>query len=131
VRDYLRIGLISMAGLILAAAVPTAGATHQSCLVTQLQPGHVQRVIDGDTFILYHVGVPAEERVRVLGLDAWELSDPRGAAAKAFTTEWLARAPFRLGSCKRDSFGRLLAIVTRNTDTLAVDLINAGHGVRR
>ena len=101
------------------------------CLSLRLFPGHVQPVIDGDTFVLYHVGVSAEERVRVLGVDAWELSQPGGDAARAFTTAWLAQGPFVLNTCKRDSFGRLLATVTRDTTNLAWALIAAGHGVSR
>lgn len=102
-----------------------------ACLTVQLPVGAVQRVVDGDTFVLYHVGVPAEERVRVLGVDAWEARDSlgRGAPATVFTTAWLAKGPFTLATCRRDSFGRLLAVITRGTDTLAADLIRAGHGI--
>ena len=99
------------------------------CLGLLLTPGHVKRVIDADTFILYHVGVPAEERVRVLGVDGIELRDSLGPAARMFTVEWLARGPFAVTACKRDSFGRLLGTVTRGPDTLAVDLIAVHLGV--
>lgn len=97
----------------------------------QLTPAHVIRVLDGDTFALYHVGVPAEERVRVLGVDAAELRDTLGAAAKAFTMGWIAAGPFKMETCKRDGFGRLLAVVTRGADTLALELIRARLGVPR
>jgi endonuclease YncB( thermonuclease family) len=123
--------IVLSALVLLACFLPFAFGAGQSCLVTLLQVGHVERVIDGDTFVLYAVGVPAEERVRVLGVDTWEMSDPRGAAAKAFTAAWLARGAFKLSTCKRDSFGRLLGAITRESDSLAVDLIAAGHGVRR
>jgi endonuclease YncB( thermonuclease family) len=85
-------------------------------------------VIDGDTFVLYNVAVPAEDRVRVLGVDAAEIRDTLGPAARAFTTEWLTRGNFRIHTCKRDSFGRLLGTVTRGTDTLATALVNARLG---
>jgi endonuclease YncB( thermonuclease family) len=118
--------------LLGSAALHTlAGGVRQSCLVAQLQPASVQRTIDGDTFVLYAVAVPPEERVRVLGVDAVELRTPQGPAAKQFTQDWLARGPFTFDTCKRDSFGRYLAVVTRGTDTLAVDLIRAGLGVPR
>jgi endonuclease YncB( thermonuclease family) len=52
-----------------------------SCVVLLLTPGHIMRVIDGDTFVLYSVGVPAEERVRVLAVDAAEIRDTLGPAA--------------------------------------------------
>jgi endonuclease YncB( thermonuclease family) len=101
------------------------------CLSLLIQPGQVKRVIDGDTFSLYNVGVTDEERVRVLRVDAWEISDSLGPAAKAFTTQWLARGPFTVNGCKRDGFGRILADVTRGTDTLSVQLIKAGLGAPR
>jgi endonuclease YncB( thermonuclease family) len=102
-----------------------------ACLMLVLTPGYVSRVIDGDTFILYSIGVPAEERVRLLNVDAAEIRDTLGPAAKAFTAGWIAAGPFKVESCKRDSFGRLLADVTRGVDTLAVDLIQAKLGVPR
>jgi endonuclease YncB( thermonuclease family) len=111
--------------------VIAACALAYACLAVQLGPGAVQRVIDGDTFVLYHVGVPPEERVRLLGVDAAELRDSLGTAARTFTETWLSRGPFTLFACRRDSFGRLLAVVTRGADTLAVDLIRAGLGVQR
>jgi endonuclease YncB( thermonuclease family) len=85
-------------------------------------------VVDGDTFGVFNVGVTAEERVRLLGVDAAEIRDTLGPAAKGLTAEWLARGPFELHTCKRDSFGRLLAVVHRGTDTLAVRLVEAGLG---
>jgi endonuclease YncB( thermonuclease family) len=99
-----------------------------ACLIVLLAPGSVARVIDGDTFILYHVGVPPEERVRVLGVNAVELRDTLGPAARTFAIEWLGRGPFALSTCRRDSFGRLLGIVTRGADTLAADLVRARLG---
>lgn len=108
-----------------------------ACLTLTVPPTQVSRVVDGDTFILYSVGVPAEERIRLLGVDTPELHDTsavvRAKALQAgrYTAEWLSRAPFSLESCKRDSFGRLLAVVTRGADTLAVDLVRAGLGVPR
>lgn len=103
-----------------------------ACLTVLLTPGHVMRTIDGDTFVTYNsVGIPAEERIRLLGVDTPEIRDTLGPAAKAFTAAWLAQGPFTLATCRRDSFGRLLAVVIRGTDTLAVDLIHARLGVAR
>jgi micrococcal nuclease len=86
----------------------------------------VARVIDGDTFALYHVGVQTEERVRVLNVDTPERHEAKFDEAAAFTKAWLERGPFMLATCKRDSFGRLLATVTRpNGEDLAVDLKKA------
>lgn len=102
-----------------------------ACFTMTVPVAQVSRVIDGDTFILYSVGVPAEERVRVLGVNAVELRTPQGPAARALTVAWLAQGPFKIDACKRDDFGRLLAVVTRDADTLARALIVAGLGVPR
>ncbi len=116
-----------------ASTVGTAGCrrvNHITCLSITLEPSSVKRTVDGDTFILWHVGIPAEERVRVLGVDTPEIRDNLGLAAKGFTAEWLGRGPFTVYTCKRDSFGRLLAMVYRGSDTLAVSLVAAGLGTQ-
>lgn len=77
------------------------------------------RVIDGDTFVLWSLNVPPEERVRLLGVDTPELNQDKGAEAKAFTEAWLAKGPWRFMACKKDSFGRWLATVMRDGETLA------------
>lgn len=100
------------------------------CLSIVLTPGHVQRTIDGDTFVLYHVGVPAREGVRVLEIDTPERGQPGFFEARDFTIGWLASGDFTMRACKRDSFGRYLAVVTRNDTSLADALFAAGHGAR-
>lgn len=97
------------------------------CLTLTLQPGHVKRVIDGDTFILFHVGTPPEERVRLLGVDTPEKNQLGFEEAKALTKTWLAKGPSTLTTCQRDSFGRYVATVERDGETLADALIQAGH----
>lgn len=114
--------------LMLALLCPVA-LRAQACLRMDVPPAAVTRTVDGDTFILWSVGVPPEERVRVLAVDAAELRDSLGPAARVFTIQWLAVGKFTLETCKRDSFGRLLATITRGSDTLAVDLIRRGLGV--
>jgi endonuclease YncB( thermonuclease family) len=103
-----------------------------ACLTLQLTPAYVKRTLDGDTFALYNIGVSTEERVRVLGVDTPERgTGPLADSATAFTKRWLAAGDFTMATCTRDSFGRLLAIVNRGADTLAVALIARGLGVRR
>lgn len=100
------------------------------CLTLLLVPGHVKTVLDGDTFKLYSIGVPAEERVRLLGVDTPERGQPRFDEARDFTTHWLSRGPFTLTVCTRDGFGRLLGTLTRNGDDLSQGLIGAGFTAR-
>lgn len=73
------------------------------------------------------------ERVRVFGVNTPEMKGATKEAAQAaamFTQDWLKRGEFSVRTCGRDSFGRVLGIVTRAGDgTLADALIQAGHGV--
>ena len=98
------------------------------CLTLTIQPGHVKRIHDGDTFFLYHVGATDEEGVRLLGVDTWELNEDRGPEAKAFTVEWIAKGPFRLMACRREKYGRLLATVSREGVNIADELKARGLG---
>lgn len=102
------------------------------CISLSLTPGYVRRVIDGDTFILYSIGATQDERVRILGVDTPEVgTGPVADSATAFTRRWLAAGDFTIDACKRDSFGRLLAVVGRNGRTLADTLIVLRLGTKR
>lgn len=119
--------------LCLVLALSSLGASRpapERCITVTVVQGAVKRVIDGDTFILYSVGVPAEERIRVLGVNSPEVGRVGADSATAFTKRWIAAGDFLIEACKRDSFGRLLALVTRGASNLATDLINAGWGVK-
>lgn len=107
-------------------------------------PAFVVRVLDGDTFVatvpIWLNGLQATETIRVLGVDAPEMTGatkPAGEAAKAFAVEWLGAGQVELMACKRDSFGRALAEVRRPAqggvpgERLADALIRSGHGVPR
>lgn len=99
------------------------------CATIQLSPAHVLRVVDGDTFILAHVGIPPEERVRVLGVDTPERGQLNYEEARIFTESWVRAGNFSLTTCQRDSFGRLLSTVTRGPDDLSRALLDAGLAV--
>lgn len=120
------------------------------CLTLTLQPGHVMRTIDGDTFVLYTLDSPPEAHVRLLGGNAEELyilvepvpgcsklvppckrtevRNEKGFEALAFTEAWLAKGPFRFMSCKKDSFGRRLATIMRDGVNLVEELRARGLG---
>jgi endonuclease YncB( thermonuclease family) len=110
---------------LIALVVKLAHAAPR-CMALTVEAGQVKRVIDGDTYVLYTVGLTDEEHVRVLGGDAWELRDPLGPAARDSTSSWLHRGAFTISSCRRDSFGRLLAWTVRNGDSLHVYLRERG-----
>lgn len=102
-------------------------------LICWIVAPQIVRTVDGDTF---DVTAPAwmnlvvVERVRVLDVDAWEMREEKGPAAREFTRDWLVAhsADLRLEACKRDSFGRVLATVydTRTGEKLADALKAAG-----
>lgn len=101
-------------------------------------PEAITRIVDGDTFdmrVRLWPNLLADERVRVLGVDAAELKEPLGQKAKDFTSQWMF-APGRqlkITVCRRDSFGRVLG-KTQDASTgedLASAIIAAGLGVAR
>ena len=102
-----------------------------ACLIVQIPPEQVLRVIDGDTFILMTFDVPPETRIRVLGVDTPERGEPGYAEAGAFTRAWLAQGPFTVTTCERDSLLRRLAWIERGSNGLHTALIDSGHGVVR
>ncbi len=82
--------------------------------------------------------VVVPETIRALGVNAPELRKAAGAAALVYTVRWLALDGPRaeditvtVCSEERDSFGRLLATVTRARDGAdwARDLVRDGHAV--
>lgn len=102
-----------------------------ACLIVQIPPEQVLRVIDGDTFVLMTFDVPPETRIRVLGVDTPERGDPGYAEAGAFTRAWLAQGPFTVTTCERDSLLRRLGRIERHGTGLHTALIGAGLGVVR
>jgi endonuclease YncB( thermonuclease family) len=85
--------------------------------------------IDGDTIearLAVFVNLVATERIRLLGVNAPERRKEtmvQYLQAKAFTGQWISGGPFTVETCKRDSFGRLLAYVRRGDVSLADELI--------
>jgi endonuclease YncB( thermonuclease family) len=125
------LGVVLVSALWITARRATAAP---SCLDVQLTPRHVWLTHDGDTFKLFAFGVPPYEWIRVLGVDTPELRDSLtkpAREARTFTSAWVGQDTFHVRTCAKDSFGRYLAVVTRGSDTLAVDLIAQGLGVRR
>lgn len=103
------------------------------CLTFQFLPGHLKRMKDGDTFVLYSVNFTGEEIVRLNGpgggVNTPEKGMPLAVEATAFTHDWLMKGPAIMTVCERDSFGRLLTDVTRGDEDLASQLI--AHGLAK
>lgn len=100
-------------------------------LLCWIVTGRMVRVIDGDTFVAdlsVWVSTQSQEHVRLLGVDTPELRGKekrKAEKARQFATDWLAQGDFTVEACKRDSFGRLLAIVTRGKSNLGSALVAA------
>ena len=98
----------------------------------------VDEIVDGDTIVVsFSTGVT--ERIRLLGIDTPETSDPTrpvqcfGAEATERLTELLSPGtPVRLERDveARDQYGRLLAYVFRSSDGVMVNevLVREGYG---
>ena len=134
------LGLLLAVPLVLPAPLTALHATGLMCARPFRVAGTSVRVIDGDTLttrLRIWLGTDQEETIRLLGVDTPELRGldrERAVAATAFTKAWVESAVQIIVSvCSRDSFGRLLAVVERDGDSvnLADALIRAGHGVKR
>lgn len=91
----------------------------------------VVRVIDGDSF---HADIDLgfkmwlRQTVRVAGIDAPEKGKPGGAEARKFLEGLLPEYKLvQLKTSKPDKYGRVLAEVTVNGQSLAQALVAAGH----
>jgi endonuclease YncB( thermonuclease family) len=121
----------------LAARPERIDATFTRCGVGRPSPGCV---IDGDTFRL------GDRRVRLVGIDAPELAEPRCAAERALAersadrlTAMLNEAPFELIAHRfhgRDRFGRDLRLIVRPGQSIGDRLTAEGlahryYGMKR
>jgi micrococcal nuclease len=130
-----------LAALLVAAALVVLGVAEgpgllddgdQDRATTGARETRVQRVVDGDTFVL-----PSDERVRLIGVDTPESVKPGtpvecfARKAGALTERLLEGRRVRLAFDveRRDRYGRLLAYVTRVSDGLDVnaELLRRGY----
>lgn len=89
-------------------ALATAEAERLPILGDLQGPTTVERIIDGDTFVL-----DGGERVRIIGVDAPEVGEPYADRATAFLAALIEGRPIfvEFDVAERDAFGRLLAYV--------------------
>lgn len=125
-RYMVRIAVLPLLFLSLFVSHSRAGV---ACLTLSIEPEHVKRIVDGDTFTLYTVDVRTEEFVRVIPIDTPERGQPGYREAAQFTADWLKVGRFDMTACKRDSFGRLLADLSRDGVHLGDELVKAGLAV--
>jgi len=95
----------------------------------------VVRIVDGDTFdadvdLGFHL--TSRLRFRLLGIDAPEMRESAGPAAKAWLTEAIpVDKAVHIRTEKGDSFGRWLAVVYGDAGLASVNdqMVAAGHAV--
>lgn len=100
-------------------------------------PGIVRRIVDADTLVIdldlgwgtWRIG----QKVRLLGIDAPEMSTEAGKAARAWLESWLPLGTEVIVESRAlDSFGRVLGRVRYGAaGDLSAMLLNAGHAVPR
>lgn len=82
----------------------------------------LHRVLDGDTLILN----PGKQRVRLLEIDAPEISQPYGQASRQSLSELCQQARIRLDIQGKDQYGRSLARVYCNDLQVNTEQIRRG-----
>ncbi len=121
--------MVAITVLMLMLAVLLArSARAETCMSMTVQPSQVVGNYDGDTFTV-SLGALGDMIVRVQGIDTPERNkkQPGWEEAKQFTQEWLAAGPFDLWTCFAFTFGRVVAVASRDGVTLAAALEAAGY----
>jgi micrococcal nuclease len=88
----------------------------------------VLSVIDGDTFV-----IESEQVVRLIGIDAPELSEPGGEAAKEYLSSLILHQYITLvsGDTNKDAYGRLLRYVYTGDTCINEKMIKDGYAEAR
>ncbi|PKO61434.1 MAG: nuclease [Betaproteobacteria bacterium HGW-Betaproteobacteria-18] len=89
--------------------------------------GLVTHVSDGDTLWVKPEGGAAPRKVRLLGLDAPELCQAGGVAARAALQGLVADKPVQVKVNFQDTYGRDLARLRVDERDVGAALVSAGH----
>lgn len=96
----------------MAWSASAAEKTPSNAVPSATWSGTVTHVTDGDTLWVRPASGGKPVRIRIDGVDAPEICQPHGRAAKKALVSRLSNQPVSVQSFSRDSFGRLLARVT-------------------
>ena len=110
---------------LLCVALPVLAA-HPRNADLPIQSAWVSWVMDGDTVLLLPEGGSEALRVRLLGIDAPELCQPGGEAARDALISRLLRRSVRVQIVGQDSYGRQLGHVWLDTQDVAADMVRSG-----
>lgn len=98
-----------------------------ACVQARVWIGQVTHVSDGDTLWVKPESGSAPRKVRLLGLDAPELCQAGGAAARAALQNLVADKPVQVKVNFQDTYGRDLARLRVDDRDVGAALVSAGH----
>ncbi len=98
-----------------------------ACAQARVWLGEVTHVSDGDTLWIKAGRGVAPRKVRLLGLDAPELCQSGGLAARAALKALLENKPVQVSVNFQDSYGRDLARLQVDGRDVGAALVSAGH----
>ena len=98
-----------------------------TCALAEVWLGQVTHVSDGDTLWVKPEHGSAARKVRLLGLDAPELCQAGGVAARAALQELVAAKPVQVKVNFQDTYGRDLATLRVGGRDVGALLGSAGH----
>jgi endonuclease YncB( thermonuclease family) len=98
-----------------------------ACLQAGVWVGRVTRVSDGDTLWVKPVDGSAPRKLRLLGLDAPEICQTGGAAARTALQGLVGNRPVQVSVNYQDTFGRDLARLRVDDRDVGAALVGAGH----
>ena len=113
---------------LLCVALPVLAA-HPRNADLPIQSAWVSWVMDGDTVLLLPEGGPEALRLRLLGIDAPELCQPGGEAARDALIARVLRRSVRVQLVGQDSYGRQLGHVwldAQDKQDVAADMVRSG-----
>ena len=110
--------------LLCWASVALAARPHAESV--PIQNAWVSWVMDGDTVLLLPEGAREALRVRLLGIDAPELCQPGGEAARDALIARVLRRTVRMQVVGQDSYGRQLGRVWLDTQDVAAEMVRSG-----
>jgi micrococcal nuclease len=111
--------------LVFFAALQVGHLNSSSVSLSKPFSAQVERVIDGDTFV-----VRGDERVRLRGIDTPELNQCYGQRAKAFAVRWLDHHRVIITPAQKEkSYGRIVAYVGYRGEDFGSTLLRRGYAL--
>lgn len=98
-----------------------------ACVQARVWTGVVTRVSDGDTLWLKPADGAVSRKVRLLGLDAPELCQAGGEAARAALLGLVAGKPVQVTVNFQDTYGRDMGRLRVDALDVGAALVSAGH----